>query len=215
MSFKRIEFNFKIPYYGGAKIIGKILQVEYDKKDKWHTIAGMNAIGKKINKETKNDIIEFVLPENHNQSIDFADNFTVYYKEVNGKNYLIEVDAYYENDELMKLDEKILGYPITWNKKIDFMSDSQINEMLIKEWHNDDFKFTFNKNNSLSILKKDNNQDYSGIFKLKNGRIAYKCGEEQEFLIDGYLIHISDKVLSYYYKSNKDVEMVILFNLKA
>jgi len=197
----------------GAKIVGNKLIVEYEEGG-WGTETFVPKEKDEV-VNVKNQIIEFILPENYNQNTNFVSEFTVYYREIDKVNYLIDVDAYYENDELMQLDEKTLGYPVTWANKIDFMSDSEVNELLIGEWQNDDFEYTFNKDNSLIILEKCNNEIFRGIFKLKDGRIDYKYGENLEIFIKGFIIHISKKVFSFKYPSNNVFETKALFNLNT
>lgn len=68
--------------------------------------------------------ITFVLPENHNQKLDFESDLTISYEIINGEFHLIKIDAMYGDDYIEMMESNSNVFPIFKNGFISFSSEN-------------------------------------------------------------------------------------------
>ena len=115
MSIKKIEFSQFVTLCEGVKIVGDKLIVIHD------VVAGYNITEKMFPGDDrdripyyKKEAVEFLLPKNHKLSIEFASDFTITFEEIEGVNYFIEIDVFYETD-WENFQEGMAIHPAPWS----------------------------------------------------------------------------------------------------
>jgi hypothetical protein len=70
--------------------------------------------------------IEFLLPINHQLSIEFSDDFTITYKQIDDIKYFFKIDACFKND-LLNFEWGMNVFPTPWkgNEKFDIKDYSE------------------------------------------------------------------------------------------
>jgi hypothetical protein len=132
--------NYKtvtIPFFNPSNGVNKfefvnnkfIVEYEIPQKRK-QPILSLNKKGYKINNYSfpKHERLEFIIPEDYSQNLNFESDVTITYEDINGVFYLLKIDAMFSEDYVEIMDSGYNLYPEFVNGQLKFTNlDFQIN----------------------------------------------------------------------------------------